>query len=90
MEHYLRVQTCDNFAESYQYSISKCSHHLQIIDSSTLLRFIFSINPLIHYQQVMQLKFYYRSQLNTRVYNLISVPQITRHLLGDAIIWSKT
>ena len=27
---------------------------------------------------------------NTRIYNLISVPQITRLLLGDAIISSKT
>ena len=26
---------------------------------------------------------------NKRIYNLISVPQITRHLLGDAIISSK-
>ena len=29
-------------------------------------------------------------QKNTRIYNLISVPQITRLLLGDAIISSKT
>ena len=29
-------------------------------------------------------------QQNTRVYDLISVPQITRLLLGDAIISSKT
>ena len=28
--------------------------------------------------------------MNTRIYNLISVPQITRILLGDAIISSKT
>ena len=27
---------------------------------------------------------------NTRIYNLISVPKITRLLLGDAIILSKT
>ena len=27
---------------------------------------------------------------NTRIYNLISVPQITRLLLGDVIISSKT
>ena len=28
--------------------------------------------------------------MNTRIYNLISVPQITRILLGHAIISSKT
>ena len=30
------------------------------------------------------------NSINTRIYNLISVPQFTRFLLGDAIIPSKT
>ena len=33
---------------------------------------------------------YKELQLNTRVYNLISVPQVVRLLLGDVIISSET
>ena len=58
----VRVQSRDNSAKSYQYSIFKV--FTLLIDSSTLFQLMFSISALMHYQLLTQLKFYYRLQMN--------------------------
>ena len=62
---HVRVQSRDNSTKKViNIVFAKCLHYRQLIGSSTLFQLMFSINPLIHYQQVTQLKFYYRSQIN--------------------------
>ena len=46
------------------------------------------ILPEYNSTQIQQLQYWYR-RCNSRIYNLVSVPQITRILFEDAIIWGN-
>ena len=58
---------------------------LKVISKQTVIWIITKTNS-----QIIKPKIDSQSRDNTRIYTLISVPQITRFLLEDAIILSKT
>ena len=71
------------FSITFYLLVTSVNYHVPL--NTVIYCLIFNFNGFIHHCFGC-----YGSLFNTRIYNLVSVPQITRFLLEDAINSSKT